>query len=165
MWSLGALLFGHLTRNCRCSHCPGINSNYALYSDGFCTSEPPAPPLLPLLSPLLIHTRWVLTHISRFSLPSPTPCFPSHSSTGELIWLLEHPGPIMNELAEICTFRQGKEDRRKIWNAHSRSISGVIPELKQFFTLHSVDFFSSIKMHYVGKTVRCTIIASTQLPC
>ena len=108
MWSLGALLFGHLTRNCRCSHCPGINSNYALHSDGFCASRPPAsstpppsPPSTPPQSP---------THLSPFSLPPPPPPPPppSHTATGELIWLLEHPGPIMNELTEICTFRGGK---------------------------------------------------------
>lgn len=69
MWSLGALLFGHLTRNCRCSHCPGINSNYALHSDGFCASRPPASPLP---SPLSTHTQ-SQTHISRFSLLPPPP--------------------------------------------------------------------------------------------
>lgn len=114
MWSLGALLFGHLTRNCRCSHCPGINSNYALYSDGFCASDPQHPPCrCPSVLPPLTHSHTckVLTHISRFSLPPPAPSFPSHSATVELIWLLEHSGPIMNELTEICTFRQGKEER------------------------------------------------------
>lgn len=115
MWSLGALLFGHLTRNCRCSHCPGINSNYALYSDGFCASDPQPPRRRPSVPPPLTHTHTgrVLTHISRFSLPPPTPCFPSHSATGELIWLLAHSGPIMNELTEICTFRQGKDEEEK----------------------------------------------------
>ncbi len=34
----GTLLFGHLTRNCRHSHCPHISSNYAPYSDCLCAS-------------------------------------------------------------------------------------------------------------------------------
>lgn len=75
MWNLRALLFGHLTRNCRCSHCPSINSNYALHSGGFCASDPrPPPSFVPL------HTHAALTHISRFSATSPpTPPPASHA--------------------------------------------------------------------------------------
>ena len=148
MWSLGALLFGHLTRNCRCSHCPGINSNYALHSDGFCASRPPASSTPPP-SPLSTHTQ-SQTHISRFSLPPPPtpPPAPSHTATGELIWLLEHPGPIMNELTKKGGGGGGRGggggEKR---NAHTRSVSGALSEL---CTKQSVHVFHSIQ------SVKCT---------
>lgn len=92
MWNLGALLFGHPNRNCGCSHCPSITSNYALYSGGFCACDPHLP------DPPSRRTHAVLTHISRFSADSTPPsqhqhqppmlCFPSLSAAGELIWLL-----------------------------------------------------------------------------
>lgn len=105
-------------------------------------------PFVPLYSHT--HTHTVLTHISRFSLPPPSLpypppvlcCFPSHSATGELIWLLEHSGPIMNELREICTFKgKGKDEEEEMHN--TRGISEAIPELNQFYI--SVGFFPSIK--------------------
>lgn len=119
--SLGPLLFGRPNRNCRCCHCPGINSNYALYSDSFCA--PPAPPhthpfpLRPRLPPhqqapppsSLKHTHThvkskhtfpaFLTHppfTYTLRLPPPPPPLPP---TLLLIWLLEHSGPTMNERA------------------------------------------------------------------
>lgn len=137
MWSPGALLFGHLTRNCRCSHCPGINSNYALYSDGFCASDPWPPHTFPPPSPLHSHTFPAFL------------CSPPTSATGELIWLLEQPGPIMNELTE--TFRQAKERTYQKggcfffldWYLSSKDAS-----------LKTLDLFSWAKMLLAGCTFK-----------
>lgn len=140
MWSLGALLFGHLTRNCRCSHCPGINSNYALHSDGFCASRPPASPLP---SPLSTHTQ-SQTHISRFSLlPPPPPTLLLVNSFGywstlDPLWMN------LQKYAHSGVERGGGGGKR---NAHTRSVSGALSEL---CTKQSVHVFHSIQ------SVKCT---------
>lgn len=154
MWSLGALLFGHLTRNCRCSHCPGINSNYALYSDGFCASDPrplpppPAPPS-PLRSPLLAHTHTHSpnTHFPLFSattLPPLPSCaaFPPTPLLVNSFGYWSTPVPLWMNLEKYAHSKgKGKDEEEEMHN--TRGISEAIPELNQFYI--SVGFFPSIK--------------------
>lgn len=178
MWSLGALLFGHLTRNCRCSHCPGINSNYALYSEGFCASDPlhhrPLParchPSVPLhlLTHSLTHTQSPNTHFPLFSAPPAPPssllprAFPptrasywwTHLATGATLV------PLWMNFQKYAHSGKGKAGVEEGGGGgesqiHTTSISRVIPELKQFFMLQSVIYFcttSSCSVHFYSST-------------
>lgn len=151
MWNLGALLFGHLTRNCRCSHCPGINSNYALYSDGFCASNPQPPPAVAPPS-LSTHTHAVLTHISRFSLPPtshPVLSLPlchwwTHLATGALCSHYEWTYRNMH----IQAWRRRKRKKKKEEEVFLVCASSAIHELKQFCTLSKVKLF--LQVNYIS---------------
>lgn len=170
MWSLGALLFGHLTRNCRCSHCPGINSNYALYSDGFCASDPQPPRRRPSVPPPLTHTHRQSpnTHFPLFSAPShPVLSLPlrywwTHLATGALWSHYE------------WTYRnmhiQARKRRRRKKEMH---IPEVFLEryLSSNSSAHHILWTSSpqSKMHDSYHMIRCTFTApqdrTLQLSC
>lgn len=151
MWNLGALLFGHLTRNCRCSHCPGINSNYALYSDGFCASNPQPPPRCRPSVPLHTHSRSPNTHFPLFSAPHLPPCafpptLPLVNSFGYWSTLL----PLWMNLQKYAHsgMEKTKEKKKKEEEVFLVCASSAIHELKQFCTLSKVKLF--LQVNYIS---------------